>query len=98
VNGTGNSGAQVQRQGSDTINVTVPGKAAQDVIKLVSAAAQMSVRPVYLEAPYAWSPTPKSSPSAMGTPSPPPKRSTVTYGDASLAKDGRLLGQGRPVG
>ena len=32
VNGTGNSGAQVQQQGSDTINVTVPGKAAPDEI------------------------------------------------------------------
>ena len=84
VNGTGNSGAQVQQQGSDTINVTVPGKAAQDVIKLVSTTAQMSVRPVYLEAPYASSPTPKPSPSATGTPSPPPKSSTVTYGDTSL--------------
>ena len=28
VNGTGNSGAQVQQQGSDQITVTVPGKAA----------------------------------------------------------------------
>jgi preprotein translocase subunit SecD len=84
VNGTGNSGAQVQQVGSDTINVTVPGKAAQDVMKLVLTTAQMSVRPVYLEAPYASSPTPKSSPSATGTPSPPPKGSTVTHGNASL--------------
>ena len=29
VNGTGNSGAQVQQQGADLINVSVPGKAAQ---------------------------------------------------------------------
>ena len=28
VNGTGNSGAQVQQQGADLITVTVPGKAA----------------------------------------------------------------------
>jgi preprotein translocase subunit SecD len=84
VNGTGNSGAQVQQVGSDTINVTVPGKAAQDVMKLVLTTAQMSVRPVYLEAPSASSPAPKSSPSATGTPSPPPKSSTVTHGNASL--------------
>jgi preprotein translocase subunit SecD len=83
VNGTGNSGAQVQQQGRDTINVTVPGKAANDVIKLVSTTAQMSVRPVYLEA-YAASPTPKPSPSATGTPSPPPRSATATYGNASL--------------
>ncbi len=89
VNGTGNSGARVQQQGSDTINVTVPGKAANDVIKLVSTTAQVSVRPVYLEALSA-SPTPKPSPSATGTPSPPPRRSTVTYGDASLVSQATM--------
>ena len=86
VKGTGSSGAQVQQQGSDAISVTVPGKAAQDVIKLVSTTAQMSVRPVYLEGPYASSPAPESSPSATGTPSPPPKSPTVAYGDASLVR------------
>ncbi len=84
VNGTGSSGAQVQQQGSDLINVTVPGKASQQVIQLVTTTAQMSVRPVYLEAPSAPATTPKSSPSATGTPSPPPKSPAVTYGDASL--------------
>ena len=46
VNGTGNSGAQVQQQGADLINVTVPGKAAQDVINLVSSTAKLAFRPV----------------------------------------------------
>ena len=57
MNGTGNSGAQVQQQGSDIIDVTVPGQAAQSVINLVSSTAQMSVRPVYLESP---SPVPRA--------------------------------------
>ena len=73
VDRTGTSGAQVQQQGSDMIAVTVPGTPAYDVVNLVTRTSQMSVRPVYLEAPYASSPTPRSSPSATGTPSPPPR-------------------------
>ena len=72
VNGTGNSGAQVQQQGSDLINVTVPGKAPQDVINLVSTTAKMSVRPVYLESPHVTPSTPSSSPKMS------------TYGNSSL--------------
>ena len=52
VNGTGNSGAQVQQEGADLINVTVPGKAPQDVINLVSSTAKLAFRPVLLEGPY----------------------------------------------
>ncbi len=70
VNGTGNSGAQVQQQGSDMINVTVPGKPSYNVVNLVSHASQMSVRPVYLETPYV-------PPSAART-------NPVTHGDSTL--------------
>ncbi|HEY7278585.1 MAG TPA: protein translocase subunit SecD [Trebonia sp.] len=70
VNGTGNSGAQVQQQGSDMINVTVPGEPSYNVVSLVSHASQMSVRPVYLKAPYV-------PPSATRT-------KPVTYGDSTL--------------
>lgn len=52
VNGTGNSGAQVQQIGADQITVTVPGKAAQDVINLVSSTAKLSIRQVLLEQTY----------------------------------------------
>jgi preprotein translocase subunit SecD len=76
VNGTGNSGAQVQQQGSDTINVTVPGKPTYNVVNLVSHASQMSVRPVYLEAPYV-------PPSANRT-------NPVTYGDSTLVNAATL--------
>src|SRR5690348_6806765 len=75
VNGTGNSGAQVQQQGSDLINVTVPGKPSYNVVSLVSHASQMSVRPVYLEAPYV-------PPSATRT-------KPVTYGDSTLVNAAR---------
>ncbi len=72
VNGTGNSGAQVQQQGADLITVTVPGKAPQDVINLVSSTAKLAFRPVLLEGPYTATPpvtTPSTSPSAATSPS-----------------------------
>jgi len=37
VNGTGNSGAQVQPQGNNLLIVTVPGKGSAQTIQLVSA-------------------------------------------------------------
>jgi preprotein translocase subunit SecD len=73
VNGTGNSGAQVQQEGADLINVTVPGKAPQDVIDLVSSTAKLAFRPVLLEGPYTATPTitvPSTSPSASPSSSP----------------------------
>ena len=76
VNGTGNSGAQVQQQGSDMINVTVPGAPSDNIVGLVTQASQMSVRPVYLEAPYV-------PPSATRT-------SPVAYGDSALVNSATL--------
>jgi preprotein translocase subunit SecD len=70
VDRTGTSGAQVQQAGSDMINVTVPGAPSYGIVNLVTRTSQMSVRPVYLEAPYA---PPKAT---SATP--------VTYGDAAL--------------
>jgi preprotein translocase subunit SecD len=75
VNGTGNSGAQVEQQGTDQITVTVPGQPAQSVIALVSSTAKLSFRPVLYEVPYTGitttpAVTPSSSPSASGTASP----------------------------
>jgi preprotein translocase subunit SecD len=76
VNGTGNSGAQVQQLGSDMITVTVPGTPSYNVVNLVTQASQMSVRPVYLEAPYV-------PPSAT-------KTSPVAYGNSSLVNAATL--------
>jgi preprotein translocase subunit SecD len=74
VNGTGNSGAQVQQQGADLINVTVPGKAEQDTVALISSTAKLAFRPVYLAQSYIapTTATPSASPSAKasGTASP----------------------------
>ncbi len=81
VNGTGNSGAQVQQEGADLINVTVPGKAPQDVINLVSSTAKLAFRAVLLEGPY-------TAPSATVTPSTSPSASpssTARSGASSSA-------------
>jgi preprotein translocase subunit SecD len=76
VDHTGTSGAQVQQQGSDMINVTVPGQPSFDIVDLVTRTSQMSVRPVYLETPYV-------PPSMAGT-------NPVSYGNASLVNSATL--------
>src|SRR3984957_20627159 len=68
VNGTGNSGAQVQTQGNNQITVTVPGKAATNVVQLISTTAYLTFRPVLLIEPYSGVTT--TTPSAKGTASP----------------------------
>jgi preprotein translocase subunit SecD len=71
VNGTGNSGAQVQQQGPDLINVSIPGQPPENVLKLVSTTAKMAFRPVYLVEPYtgAAASNPVARPSSTATPS-----------------------------
>ena len=84
VNGTGNSGAQVQQQGSDLINVTVPGKAPQDVLSLVETTAKLSFRQVLLEEPYtAGTATPSTSPSAAVSGSASPSATPSGSGSSS---------------
>ena len=84
VNGTGNSGAQVQQQGSDLINVTVPGKAPQDVLSLVETTAKLSFRQVLLEEPYsASSAAPATSPSAGASGSASPSATPSGSGTSS---------------
>src|SRR6516165_547051 len=83
VNGTGNSGAQVQQQGSDLINVTVPGKAAQDGIDLVSATAKLNFRAVLLEQPYSGPPASRAAAHPGGSPTATPKASTSAKATAT---------------
>ena len=70
VNGTGNSGAQVQQQGADLINVSIPGQPPENVLKLVSTTAKMAFRPVLLVQPYTGpaTPNPAVRPSSTATP------------------------------
>jgi preprotein translocase subunit SecD len=68
VNGTGNSGAQVEQQGASQLTVTVPGQAATSVINLISTTAYLTFRPVLLEEPYTGVTT--VTPAAKGTATP----------------------------
>jgi preprotein translocase subunit SecD len=84
VNGTGNSGAQVQQQGADQITVTVPGKAPADVINLVSSTAKLAFRPVLLQEPYTGAAvTPTVSPSAAASGSSSPSATPTSSPSAS---------------
>jgi preprotein translocase subunit SecD len=74
VNGTGNSGAQVQTQGNDQITVTVPGKAATSVVNLIDTTAKLAFRPVLLSEAYTGASTAPAA-KATGTPSPSPSGS-----------------------
>ena len=99
VDGTGNSGAQVQLEGSALISVTVPGKAEPETVALISSTAKLAFRPVYLAQTYIPTSTPKatSSPSpsasssasasstATSTPTPSAKASTQDYAVHSAA-------------
>jgi preprotein translocase subunit SecD len=69
VNGTGNSGAQVQQQGSDQIAVTIPGATEQATINLISNTAKLAFRPVLLAEQYTAPATPAPSASPSATPS-----------------------------
>jgi preprotein translocase subunit SecD len=72
VNGTGNSGAQVQTQGDNQITVTVPGQAATNVVQLISTTAYLAFRPVLLIQPYTGTPAVAPKVKSSGTPSPTP--------------------------
>jgi preprotein translocase subunit SecD len=69
VNGTGNTGAQVQQQGSNLISVSIPGKGTQATINLVSSTAKMSFRQALLFAPYTAHSSAKSKAASYGDPS-----------------------------
>jgi preprotein translocase subunit SecD len=73
VNGAGFTEAQVQQQGSNLINVSVPGKNAQQVRALVSTTAELFFRQVLLLAPNTplpTTPTPSPTPSSPAGSSP----------------------------
>jgi preprotein translocase subunit SecD len=92
VNGTGNSGAQVQQQGADLINVTVPGKAANDVINLVSSTAKLAFRPVLLEETY----TPPAAPAPGATTTPSAKASGSASPSATPTGTAKPAATGAP--
>jgi preprotein translocase subunit SecD len=73
VNASGNTGAEVQTQGNDILNVSVPGKTSQQTEQLVSETALLNFRQTLLYQPYSATPsTPatSASPSASASASP----------------------------
>ena len=69
VNGAGVTEAQVVQQGSDIINVSVPGQSAEAVVAKVSRTAELQFRQVLLVAPNTPPATATPSPSASASPS-----------------------------
>src|SRR5580692_1241568 len=74
VNASGNTGAQVQSQGNDILNVSVPGKTSEQTEKLVSETALLNFRQTLLYQPYSatgnTTPVTSPSPSASASASP----------------------------
>ena len=93
VNGAGFTEAQVQQQGSDIINVAVPGAGTQKVVNLVGTTAQLLFRQVLLQAPNTGATTATTTPTPTApTPDPDPAPSA-----SSTAKTG-ALGSGAASG
>jgi preprotein translocase subunit SecD len=87
VDGTGNSGAQVQTQGANLINVTIPGKPSNSTVELLSSTARLAFRAVYLQQTYTPPTTPSVTPpakaSGTATPSTPSATPTGTAKSAA---------------
>ena len=77
VDAGGFTEASVVQQGSNIINVSVPGQKSQAVVKLVEQTAELLFRQVLLQAPNQATavPTPTPTPSSTATGSPSPSAS-----------------------
>ncbi len=82
INGSGNSGAVVQTEGSQDLNVSVPGKTSEQTENLVKTAL-MTFRQVLLYEQY-------SAPAASPSPASSPSASSTAYGDPSLVSKNTL--------
>ncbi|MGH3170018.1 MAG: protein translocase subunit SecD, partial [Trebonia sp.] len=66
VNATGNTGAEVQTQGNNILNVSVPGQTTEQTEKLVSETALLNFRQTLLYLPYGAVTSPSSTPATPG--------------------------------
>jgi preprotein translocase subunit SecD len=80
VNGTGNTGAVVQTEGANILNVSVPGKTVQQTANLVSETALLMFRQTLLFQQYTGTTT---SASASASPSATPSASASSSATAS---------------
>ncbi|HJY70316.1 MAG TPA: hypothetical protein VJ347_00900, partial [Streptosporangiaceae bacterium] len=84
VNASGNTGAQVQTQGNDILNVSVPGKTSQQTEQLVSETALLNFRQTLLYQPYSTTPsTPATSASSSASASASPSASASSTAKAT---------------
>src|SRR5215472_5850250 len=70
VDAGGFTEASVVQQGSNIINVSVPGQKSQAVVKLVEQTAELLFRQVLLQATNTPIPVPASTPTPTSSPSP----------------------------
>jgi preprotein translocase subunit SecD len=80
VNGTGNTGAEVQTEGANILNVSVPGKTVQQTANLVSETALLMFRQTLLFQEYTGT---TSSASASASPTATPSASASSSATAS---------------
>jgi preprotein translocase subunit SecD len=84
VNASGNTGAQVQSQGNDILNVSVPGKTSEQTEQLVSETALLNFRQTLLYQPYSATPsTPATSASPGASASASPSASASSTANAT---------------
>ena len=83
VNGAGVTEAQVVQQGSNIINVSVPGQSAEAVVAKVSRTAELQFRQVLLIAPNTSAATPSASPTPSASSSPSSKAAASPSPSAS---------------
>jgi preprotein translocase subunit SecD len=83
VNASGNTGAQVQTQGNDILNVSVPGKTTTQTEELVSQTALLNFRQTLLYEPYSGTTTPSASTSPSTSSSASPSASASSTARAS---------------
>ena len=90
VNASGNTGAQVQTQGDDILNVSVPGKTTEQTEKLVSETALLNFRQTLLFEPYSGTssstpatPSASASASSTATATPSPSASATSTAKTS---------------
>src|SRR5215469_78954 len=83
VDAGGFTEASVVQQGSNIINVSVPGQKSQAVVKLVEQTAELLFRQVLLQAPNTATPVPTATPTPSSTPTGSPSPSASASPSAS---------------
>jgi preprotein translocase subunit SecD len=98
VNGAGFSGPSVTTEGTNLINVTVPGQGSKQVIDLVGTTALLRFRQVLLEAENETPATATPTPTPSSSPSPTPSPSASGKASSSPTPSSGALGDPGPAG